>query len=347
MSSGDGPIQQKRLALVRNELRHIGVGKNDPKKLFDALATTIHDVLTQPPHEARHVSTGVLLLSEPIGAYQLDKHSHLKTSSDLSEGVMWHLADGVYSFLTRDPTGSGLLMLESPLTDELALFALRDDALFVETGVHPDDEVKKELLIVRRQPESPVFVTVLARERIVTISKERVYASKDYQYALMGGLHRHIKPFPWSSVDEQTIRSVLRVAVHMLSPARIGATLVVLTRSDADAFEALVSNRQIEISAGVRPHDFNVTKRSHQRPLIHLIAQMDGATIISHRGQVLLVGAFIKQLDEHDVGEQGAGWGTRHRSALAVSKLLNGVVIVVSQDGPVSLFHRGISISAG
>lgn len=336
-------ITTARKRWVELELRAHGIGTQDPFGQFLSLVDAFHQVLTAAPHENRLSSTGVVLFSHHFQEYETQGVEFVPYPSN-QEHLCWGYADGVHSFVAKDPSRVGLLFPKMPVIDEMSLFSLRDDLLFdEETG--PSDAPLRECIIIQRSTgHSARRLTVLARERIVTYSG-LAYLSKPYQYAIMRELRRVIAPFPWS--QSQTLKSALRVAVHKLSPENVGATLVVLTTSDEEKVASMIASDQLVVNAAVEPRECLVTSRKYQRPLATLIGQRDGATIISATGNVIYVGAFFGSRGREGSegsGERSAEYGTRHRSAAEFSKWIDGLALVVSSDGPVTVFRKGNAI---
>lgn len=337
-------LETERKRLVRLELQAHGVCQPDTFGLFRNLVDAFHRVMTERPHENRLPGTGAILFSHPFDEYtdgRLKNAQLIRVASAADVEHCWVLADGVQSFVAKDSLGTGLLLLDSPVYDELDLFSLRDDALF-DDDVGPRAPPTKECLIVRRsEGNSHRRITALCRERIVNFSGLS-YSTKPYQYDTLLALRQQVKPFPWETNRARTMKSVLRIAVHLLSPEHIGATLVVLTERDEARLRSLVKLRKLDINGAIVPRTPSIINRSHQRPLVHLMSQKDGATILTPDGQVRYVGAFFRPGTK---GKGSAGTpkehGARHRSAEEFSKQIDGVIVVVSSDGPVTIFRGG------
>jgi DNA integrity scanning protein DisA with diadenylate cyclase activity len=286
------------------------------------------------PHENRLPSTGVVLLSHPRKAYDFEDWARFIPVDPAEENICWSLADGVHSFVAKDPDGVGLLVLQEPAVDELSLFSLRDDLLF-DDEVRPSDPPVKECLVVQRSDgHANRRFTILARESIVT-SSGLAYMAKPYQYDILKALRKLIVPFLWEE-NVQTLKSALRLAVHKLSPENLGATFLILSPQDFSTFDEGIG-QQLIINQAVRPYNYSLTDRRQQRPLVHLMGQMDGVTTISPDGNVLHVGAFFPSVG----GETAQHYGTRHRSAAEFTKSMEGIAIVISSDGPVTVFRKG------
>jgi len=336
----DLPAERKRL--IKLELEAHGICANNQFGLFEGLVEACYHVMTASPHENRLPSTGVVLLSQSIDKYDYENRAigEFIRVTPGEEDTCWALADGVHSFVVKDPEGIGLLLLKAPAVDELSLFSFRDDLLF-DRDVGPADPPVKECLVVQRSEGHSVRrVTILARENIINFSG-LAYVSKPYQYDILRALQQAIQPFPWEADTVQTLKSALRLAVHKLSPENHGATFVILTPKDLLNFGNLVRIGHLIVDRAIQPSNYSLVKRPYQRPLVHLMGQMDGATTISPNGDVLNIGAFFRAVGENKGSEEKRIYGTRHRSAAEFSKMIEGILIVISSDGPVTVFRQG------
>lgn len=334
-------LATERRRLIALELSAHGICADDKFHQFENLVDACYNVMTATPHENRLPSTGVVLFSHPFGQYDFDENGQFIRVDPSEEKTCWAFADGIQSFVAKDPDGVGLLVLKAPAVDELGLFTFRDDILFDE-DVRPSDPPKRECLVIQRsEGHSTRRVTILARESIVNFSG-LAYVSKPYQYDILQALRQTIMPFPWGDDCIQTLKSALRLAVHKLSPENHGATFLILTPSDISALDKLIAARHLITDQAISPTKCSLTKRVYQRPLVHLMGQMDGATTISPTGDVLNVGAFFRSVGaENAEGEATQHYGTRHRSAAEFTKEIEGIAIVISSDGPVTVFRNG------
>lgn len=357
-------LASRRKDIIELELKAHGIGSRDPYGQFEPLVSHLYEAMMAPPHENRLASTGIILLSEPFDQYRANNRE-LKDfkyfpvrRSDVKAARAF--ADGTNSFFVRGPEETGLLVPPKPIADELDLFTLRDDTLadddHHDTVRHP---LRECLIIQRIGTNATQRLTVLCRERIVTFAG-LTYSTRPYQYDVLDSLAQQIRSFPWDQTPQtiQTIKSALRLAVHLLSPSGIGATLVLLAPEDDEKVDGLVANGELIVDGTLRPptlitetsKDLVITKRLFQRPLVHLMSQRDGATTVTADGQVLHIGAFFKTVSASQQKERnGHPMGTRHRSAMEFSRLIGGLVIVVSSDGPVTIFKGGdkVATSAG
>lgn len=132
--------------------------------------------------------------------------------------------------------------------------------------------------------------------------------------------------------DGAVLEALLRLAVHDLGALGIGALLV------------------LHPGGGPEPHveepmppppPLRILETTHLAPLRHALAQVDGAAVFDGGGVLRRLGARLTPSTEAE--QQLAPWrGTRHTSALRYSRDEPATtVIVVSEDGPVSVLRQG------
>lgn len=146
-----------------------------------------------------------------------------------------------------------------------------------------------------------------------------------------GRIHRSVP-----QVDTIVLDDVLELATQTLSPRRIGATLVLPV---AD----LVSHIEARVAGAQDVTDLHLTL-SDGESIAHLLAHVDGATLLTADGRVSAIGAHLLAT-ERAIALIPSRRGTRHTSAIRFSYDVPEVVVVtVSADGPVSVFSDGISL---
>jgi hypothetical protein len=130
---------------------------------------------------------------------------------------------------------------------------------------------------------------------------------------------------------------LLKLALHWLSPGRVGATLVVHRRDD--------SKDGLDLDHSIAAPALTVTARHHYPALFAALSQSDLAAIIDTSGGVKRVGVGLRssRAAENAVDDSR---GMRHRSAARYTfDHPEAVAVVVSEDGPVTVFHRGRALS--
>lgn len=146
-------------------------------------------------------------------------------------------------------------------------------------------------------------------------------------------------------VKPPVLAGLLELAVHWLSPGRVGATLVLPGEHGPDG---------LDLQQSMMAPPLSVKVRHHYPALLAALSQTDLATLIDPGGAVRRLGVGLYSSPEADAeaGSRwgGAGedrtWGMRHRSAARYTYDQPGAVaVVVSEDGPVTVFARGKPLS--
>jgi DNA integrity scanning protein DisA with diadenylate cyclase activity/DNA-directed RNA polymerase subunit RPC12/RpoP len=129
-------------------------------------------------------------------------------------------------------------------------------------------------------------------------------------------------------------REILSFAFHELSLNKIGATIVYLLNRN-DTIPNAVNTFRSEINFG------DIKQR---RLLKNFLRYHDGAVAINLNNQVIQTNAFLVFSTEADKYVQNYS-GTRHTSAAKYSfENPETIVVVISADGPVSVFSEGKNI---
>lgn len=140
------------------------------------------------------------------------------------------------------------------------------------------------------------------------------------------------------AVDETVLLRLLEFAYFILSPRHIGATIVwLLTESNAFA----------GVGDDLSPLRLSTQDEAASRLLSfadHLLAQFDGATIVSRTGDVIATGIHLRASDRAQQCIKALA-GLRHTSAKRGSfDHPDTLIITVSADGPVTVFSDGVSV---
>lgn len=231
------------------------------------------------------------------------------------------IVDGERTFLIRDPHGrTGLGSIDSP-ADDLALLELCRRL----TGV-----------CVQRQRDGRIQ---LLMEGVVCINEGYDWRSLQTARQLLPSVLTALSP-PAELLEEIAVHlsDIMDLCVHTLSPRGIGATLVwqIATHGPAGA----VSNQPHR-----PPADLNLFDRQDRYSIVALLASVDGACFVSRDGHI---SGYWAMLDPSTaakalIGELG---GTRHTSAKRYAFDEPGsLIIVVSADGPVSIFSDGAMLA--
>lgn len=147
--------------------------------------------------------------------------------------------------------------------------------------------------------------------------------------------HELLQPF-LPGIAPPVLGGLLELAVHWLSPGRVGATLVVpVAHGDSG----------LDLEHSITVPGLSATTRHHYPALLSALMQTDLATIIDSRGTAHRIGVGLHWSPEAEVTVDTSR-GMRHRSAARYTfDHHEAVAIVVSEDGPVTVFHRGRPLS--
>lgn len=133
--------------------------------------------------------------------------------------------------------------------------------------------------------------------------------------------------------DRAVLEAMLAFAIHDLGSMGIGALLVY--RPDAHPGPAVEERIPM-------PPPLRIREASHLAPLRHALAQVDGAAVFDEDGVLRQLGVRLVPSDVAEDTVEGLR-GTRHTSGLKYSRDDPlATVIVVSDDGPVSVFRNGV-----
>ena len=315
------PILPGRLERLQAELREEGVPAVEGA--FDELAALVElaYALRPPPHEGRASAYGSILVPEPIDPSILDLGplDHQIVPADRLDSRLVRLfADGMRTFVVRDPRGiSQVLCFGRAMTREYDLVILQE---------------LLNALIVQRQPGG--LVRCYGPAGVVRWDGVTWHHDEPIE-VLQEGLATLVPHMPVA-----VFRHLLLFAIHELSPRRIGATLV-WRPADSPVPPGRSESRFALVPEVALRHP------GGPAAIASALAQTDGAAFFDDQG-------FMTDLGVHLVPSAAAKEqidlvrGTRHSSALRYSfDDLDAVVIVVSEDGPVSVMHAGQTLRTG
>jgi sensor domain DACNK-containing protein/DisA checkpoint controller-like protein len=300
---------------LRSELADDGVVLDgDP-----AIAALVLDELTyarRPPQfERRTPLYGSMVVPDDRSLVAAGELVDLVPVDDHPLEVARRLADGRSTFLAVHPSGGRqIAFFRRSVQYEADLVEIQAD-----TGVH----------IVQRTP-------MLEVTRLFTGTATIEWAG--YRWTARPNAratHDKLRPF-LPAIRPAVLEGLLELALHWLSPGRVGATLVVpVTHGDSG----------LDIDRAIAVPRLSVTTRHHYPALFAALMQTDLATIVDAAGGVSHIGVGLYSSPEADAAVD-IPRGMRHRSAARYTfDHPDSVAIVVSEDGPVTVFHRGASLS--
>jgi hypothetical protein len=310
MSDRDLTSSQRRLA---EELEEDGVTVSDEPVARRLIIEELDHARRIPAFEGRRPVYGAMVTSSPERLRGIDL---VDVRHGLEDARTY--ADGRSAYLVRRPDHPSVLALacfDRNMQFEADLVALQE-----ATGAS----------IVQR---TPVFaVTRLFRTGQVVSWNGRSWSVRPTASSLLPTL---LDAAP--EVDENVARGVLDLAIHWLSPTRSGATLIIQDSDDDGSFD---------LSTATTPPPLNVTDRRHRPPLLSTLMQRDLAAAFDASGNMYSVGVGLRFSVEAEA-QTGSTGGMRHRSAERWSFDHPGaVVVVVSEDGPVTVYRAGRALLA-
>ena len=171
----------------------------------------------------------------------------------------------------------------------------------------------------------------LFTERRVISWNGQAWTDRPTAAALLGAL-RACAP----DLDHEVAHGLLDLAVHWLSPARVGATIVVHEHD----FEW----GSMDVATKSRAPRLSLKNRQHYPALFASLLQHDLATLVSAEGNVAYLGVGLRSSDEAERSVD-TDRGMRHRSAQRYSyDHPSTTIAVVSEDGPLTIFRAGEAV---
>ena len=135
------------------------------------------------------------------------------------------------------------------------------------------------------------------------------------------------------NIDKNILKSILEFAFHLVSPTnRVGAILVWFLNDSTETTDLSTLN-------------LSIMSESRAKMIGHLLSQVDGATFLDRKGNLLKTGVQLKysEASRRLIPEFR---GTRHTSSLRFSyDLEDAIVVTISEDGPVTVFSSGANIA--
>ena len=133
-------------------------------------------------------------------------------------------------------------------------------------------------------------------------------------------------------IDPTLLDQFLRFAVHDVAARGVGATFLVSPGG------RLLPGSERRYG---KPPDLRIDRPSDLAPLYHILGQLDGAAVFDERGELQELGVRLVPSATAEASVEPYR-GTRHTSALRYSyDDPEATIIVVSEDGPVSVLRAG------
>ena len=320
MNGSDGTIWQPELTRaherLREELADDGVTLPGSSLEVDILLTELEHARRPPPFEGRPNIYGSFVLPGERSLIDIDNLVEI-VDLDLPIDQARRFSDGRSSFVVRREDGSlQLACFRRTIQYEADLVAIEE-----ATGA----------AIVQR--------TIMGTARVFTPNGAVEWNGHRWQFRPSA---RVFLPSVKAAVPEApkaVLAGLLDLAVHWLSPARIGATFLL----DLDPVPH--DDHGLDMSAALQSPDLSVDQRHHYPPLFAVLAQTDLAALVAADGSVGALGVGLRSSVESESAVR-MNHGMRHRSAARYTwDHHHTVAFVVSEDGPVTLYRRGLPIS--
>jgi hypothetical protein len=312
--------ETRRLQRLAEELEESGLPAGGSTAFRSMLLEEVDHALRPAVHERRVPSSGTIL--EPK-----------------SDPTSW--TEGTELQISRTPLRQPTLAAARRFINGLSSWLLRRDndaesewVLFDRpAGSERDLSILADVMdatIVQRHPSNVVRVVgpfgVLRWEGLTWHHEPPVRAWID-----------SVSAGPYAG-DRKVLEALLQMAVHDLGSLGIGALLVY--RPDDSPGPPVEERLPV-------PPPLRVRKPAHLAPLRHALGQTDGAAVFDAQGVLRQLGVRLVPSPDAETEVDALG-GTRHTSGVRYSHDdPTATVIVVSEDGPVSVLRAGVILRLG
>jgi hypothetical protein len=307
------PGSSRRLA---EELAEDGIVLDSDAVMRDLLLTELDYARRIPTFEGRRPLYGSFAMPAGSAIEDAAGIADLVPLDGLPQPMARTFADGRSAFVVHRPDASPVLAcFDRPVQYESELVRLQQ-----ATGAR----------IVQR-------TAVLGQVRLFTdrrvISWDgRDWAERPTAAALVTALQAGAP-----NLDAEVAHGLLDLTVHWLSPARIGATIVV--------HELGFEWGSLDVATKSRAPRLSLTNRQHFPALFATLTQHDLATLVTADGSVMYLGVGLRSSNEAERSVDSER-GMRHRSAQRFSyDHPSTTIAVVSEDGPVTVFRGGHALA--
>ncbi len=314
----DDPRRAARLRRLREELEESGFVFDGTAAWQDVLLDEVVHAVHPPVHERRVASMGAIIdpRTDPLTWEEATELRIVERPiSEQPLGWARRFADGLSSWLVRRSDGQAAwVVFDRPAGSERDLGVL----------AHAFDAT-----VVQRHPTGTV--------RVVTTAGIWRWERFDW----------HHEPPVSAWIDSMTVcpdhgdpsvlEALLEFAVHDLGALGIGA-LLIYRPTDTPGPE-------VEVRLPLPPF-LEIRRPMALAPLRHALAQVDGAAVFDASGTLRQLG--VRLVPSPDAEESVEGYrGMRHTSARRYSyDDPFATVIVVSEDGPVTVLRNGEILGA-
>lgn len=321
-------------AELRDEYVLVGDYDGDEDPPYDVVIDELMHARFAPAHEQRLAPYGAMVLPGPPGAIDHDELlerleegfdceirwlDEAHTPHDLDPASlerMRMLSDGASSFVLTSCEGVYGLALLADASDATMAYLAQQDL---------------PIVTVRRASSGDL---ALFERDALHVSDQSTWRTTGYLSPEAGV----VVGMAFGAGSWAVFSELLHFCQFELAPAHIGATFVLYLTDDGTPDAAFFASpgRNPPISLSIR-------ERELWKPLARLLDQVDGAVILSEKGDVIALEAHLATTEAAiDAIPATPGKGTRHLSGRRFSfDETRCVVVVVSQDGPISIFSDG------
>jgi hypothetical protein len=296
------------------------LSRYDASRIENALVEELLYARATPVHENRRSSYGSILLEN----YEPDRFE-----DDFSN---WHI-----TWIRQDPDIEDCRELCNGLTT----FLIRYTNVVVGIAVIPSASEhalsqfasQTRSYVVQRHPNGSV--RLYGWNRSLAFENDKWVAKRYPQHWARQLLHLAPPNHPHREIAE----ALMEFCLLTLSPRHIGATLVWLLDGNASELAWSLSRPSRGVAAAL-----NVRSAGDREVIATLLSSLDGACLIEANGDIAGVEAVL-QFSSVATQYVGSAGGTRHASAAKYSfDHPEVLVIVVSSDGPVTVFSDGAAV---
>ncbi len=302
-----------RIRRLSEELEENGLRLEGDETVRDILMEELDHALHPPRHERRIASGGTIIEPESDSA-NWESGTQLRiTRSPLSDQPLpaaRRFADGFSSWLLRRTDGEDeLIVFDRPAGSERDLLILASVL---------------EATIVQRHSAGSIRI----------VGRFGVLRWEAFRWHHEPPVRTWTDALNTSSAQGHSavLKAMLEFAVHDLGSQGVGALLIYRPEeAPGPPVEELLP----------APPTLRIDLASHLAPLRHALAQVDGAAVFDIQGMLRQLGVRLVPSRASEKSVEALG-GTRHTSGRRYSHDDPlATVIVVSEDGPVTVFRNG------
>lgn len=304
---------------TKNELTLNNISFDTPKWINqDDLLEHLNCLLNAHVHEGRRFPSGVLFCDKPPSI------DDIQFMSIADVALARSMANGLNSFVLWTKDGfHGLAVLRAPVHSQKQYIELSNKL--------------NAILLIRD-----------SRGACQIINKETITECIDRSWTFKPAIHNAVETIRNHaySINVALLRHFLNFAYYVLSPSKIGATLVWLLNDAAvDEFHMQQQTRDIK-PVNLTEIGLSVADDRHTQIISHYLSQIDGASIFTPSGNLCHAKIQLQYSPKARALIEEHG-GTRHTSAKRFSfDEERCICVVVSEDGPITVFSDGLSVAS-